>query len=58
MAQCRVLDNGLAPINVRPGRGLKIIDELSKALDGQFEQRLGARGSTSILIFPVAMKRK
>jgi len=52
LAECRVLDNGSALGNVRPGRGLKIIDELIKGLGGRFEQRFGSQGSTSIIVFP------
>ena len=51
-AKCSVTDNGSAAPTVRPGRGLKIIDELSKGLGGRFEQRFGPRGSRSILVFP------
>jgi two-component sensor histidine kinase len=50
--ECRVMDNGSAPKNVQQGRGLKIITELVKALDGRFKQRFGAAGSTSTLVFP------
>jgi two-component sensor histidine kinase len=50
--ECRVLDNGSAPANVRPGHGLKIIEELVEDLDGRFEQQFGAQGSTSTMIFP------
>jgi two-component sensor histidine kinase len=52
LVECRVLDNGLAPAGTKAGQGMKIIDELSKGLEGQFEQRFGAYGSASILIFP------
>jgi two-component sensor histidine kinase len=52
IVKCSVLDNGSAAASVHPGRGLKIINELSKALDGRFEQKFEPRGSTSILIFP------
>jgi two-component sensor histidine kinase len=50
--QCTVLDNGSAPASVQPGRGLKIVGELIKGLDGRFKQKFGSRGSTSILVFP------
>jgi two-component sensor histidine kinase len=49
---CKVLDNGAAPAQVQHGRGLKIIGELTKALDGRFEQKFGTSGSMSILVFP------
>jgi two-component sensor histidine kinase len=50
--ECSVLDNGSAPVPVRMGRGLKIIEKLVKGLDGRFEQHFGAQGSTSTVIFP------
>jgi two-component sensor histidine kinase len=52
LVECRVVDNGSAPINVQRGRGLKIVDELVKGLDGRLDQRFGQRGSFSILTFP------
>jgi two-component sensor histidine kinase len=50
--ECRVLDNGSAPVNCRPGRGLKIVNALAKALIGRFHQKFGSEGSASILLFP------
>jgi two-component sensor histidine kinase len=50
--ECRVMDNGSASADVRPGRGLKIIDALSRSLGGRVEQKFGTRGSCSILLFP------
>ena len=50
--ECRVLDNGSAPANSWPGRGLKIVNELTKALNGRFDQKFGAHGSASIVVFP------
>jgi two-component sensor histidine kinase len=52
VAECSVLDNGSAPARIEPGRGLKIIDELTGSLGGRFERKLGPRGSSSTLIFP------
>jgi two-component sensor histidine kinase len=51
-AKCSVTDNGLAAPTVRPGRGLKIIDELSKSLGGRCIRKFEPRGSQSILAFP------
>ncbi|HSV22751.1 MAG TPA: sensor histidine kinase [Xanthobacteraceae bacterium] len=51
-AKCSVTDNGSAAPTVRPGRGLKIIDELSKSLGGRCIQKFEPRGSWSILAFP------
>jgi hypothetical protein len=48
------VDNGSAPASIGPGRGLKIIDELTRSLGGRFEGELGPKGSTSTLIFPLA----
>ena len=52
LVECRVVDNGSAPTSVRRGRGLRIVDELVKGLDGRLDQRFGPRGSFSILTFP------
>jgi two-component sensor histidine kinase len=51
-AKCSVTDNGSTVPTVRPGRGLKIIDELSKSLGGRCIQEFESRGSRSILVFP------
>src|SRR5262249_11510322 len=50
--ECRVLDNGSAPANCHPGRGLKIVDAIAEALIGRFYQKFGSTGSASILLFP------
>jgi two-component sensor histidine kinase len=50
--QCSVVDNGSAPSKVQRGRGLRIVGELAKGLDGRLDQRFGPRGSLSILTFP------
>jgi two-component sensor histidine kinase len=50
--ECRVLDNGSAAASVRPGRGLKIVNELARGLGGKFEQSLGPRGSIFVVSFP------
>jgi two-component sensor histidine kinase len=52
LVECTVVDNGSAPTSVRRGRGLRIVDELVKGLDGRLDQRFGPRGSFSILTFP------
>jgi two-component sensor histidine kinase len=49
--ECRVSDNGSSPPKIRPGNGLKIVDELARSLEGRFEQKLGLRGSHSIVSF-------
>jgi len=51
LVECRVLDNGSSSVS-RPGRGLKIVNELTKALDGRFDQRFTNGGSTSSVVFP------
>jgi two-component sensor histidine kinase len=52
LVECRVLDNGSAPVSFRPGRGLKIVHELTKALEGRFDQKFETGGSTSSVVFP------
>ena len=52
LVDCKVIDNGSAPARIQRGRGLNIVRELIKDLDGRLDQRFGPRGSVSILIFP------
>jgi two-component sensor histidine kinase len=52
--KCSVLDNGSSDVSVAPGRGLKIIRELTESLGGQLDQKFGPNGSSSILVFPCA----
>lgn len=56
LVHCTVADNGAAAGNVQRGRGLKIVDELVKALDGRLDQRFGQRGSFSRLTFPYGVE--
>jgi two-component sensor histidine kinase len=56
--KCAVSDNGTAPAHIQAGRGLRIVEELAKALDGHFERKLGPAGTTSILIFPYSEPKK
>jgi two-component sensor histidine kinase len=51
-AKCSVVDDGSAAPTVRPGHGIKIIEELSESLGGRFEQKFGSWGSRSVLVFP------
>jgi two-component sensor histidine kinase len=50
--ECKVTDNGSAPADVRRGRGLTIVDELVKGLDGCLNQKFGHTGSISVLTIP------
>jgi len=50
--ECRVSDDGMSPRQIQRGRGLAIIHELAKHLDGRLEQSFGMDGSSSLLIFP------
>jgi two-component sensor histidine kinase len=52
LVECRVQDNGSSVATVQPGRGLRIINELTKGLDGRFAQTFGSQGSTSVVAFP------
>jgi two-component sensor histidine kinase len=50
--ECSVTDDGSAPADVQRGRGLTIVHELVKDLDGRIYQKFGHTGSRSILTFP------
>jgi two-component sensor histidine kinase len=53
LVECRVADNGVAPTEVRPGRGLEIIQALAVELEGRLDQYFGSQGSVSVLTFPI-----
>jgi two-component sensor histidine kinase len=52
LVRCTVSDNGSAPADVQPGRGIRIIEQLATALDGSFERKSGFAGTAATLIFP------
>jgi two-component sensor histidine kinase len=52
VVRCTVRDNGSAPLGAQPGRGLKIVEELSSALGGRFTARFGPDGSHLLLVPP------
>jgi two-component sensor histidine kinase len=51
--ECRVSDDGAAPMLARRGSGLRIVEELAASLGGAFDRRSGPRGSACIVIFPI-----
>ena len=53
--ECCVEDNGSAVVDVRPGRGLRIVAALTERLGGKLDQRFGPRGTRSMLTFPLAL---
>jgi two-component sensor histidine kinase len=55
---CTVSDNGSAPADVRPGRGIRIVEQLAKELNGSFERKFGFAGSTATVIFPYSEARE
>jgi two-component sensor histidine kinase len=50
---CKVQNNGSPPRSIVPRRGLKIVHELAKTLDGNLERKIGSKGSISLLAFPL-----
>jgi dimethylhistidine N-methyltransferase len=51
--ECRITDNGKAAANIRPGRGLEIVEALAKGLHGKIDQQFGPQGATTVVIFPI-----
>jgi len=51
--ECRVVDNGSAKENIRPGQGFGIIQHLTAGLKGEISQRFGETGSIAIISFPI-----
>ena len=50
--ECRVSDNGTSRGGIQHGRGLTIVQQLVRCLNGRLEQNFGPQGSSSILVFP------
>ena len=50
--ECRVSDNGTGREGIQHGRGLTIVQQLVRSLNGRLEQSFGPQGSSSILVFP------
>jgi two-component sensor histidine kinase len=50
--ECRVSDNGTTRQRFQHGRGLTIVQQLVRCLNGRLEQSFGPQGSSSILVFP------
>jgi two-component sensor histidine kinase len=55
--ECCVEDNGSAPEDVRPGRGLRIVAALTEKLGGSMDHRFGPRGTRCTLTFPLVEPR-
>jgi two-component sensor histidine kinase len=53
--ECCVEDNGQSAVDVRPGRGLRIVAALTEKLGGTLDQRFGPRGTRSTLTFPLVL---
>jgi two-component sensor histidine kinase len=48
----RVADDGCFRAPIVPGRGMKIIEELARGLDGEIAQSFGQNGGVSTVVFP------
>lgn len=52
LVKCRVWDNGSASTGAKPGRGLRLLDDLSRSLGGRVYHSFGAEGAYCALAFP------
>jgi two-component sensor histidine kinase len=52
--KCTVWDNGSGSAGIKPGRGLRLLDDLSRNLGGQVHHSFGAEGAYFALVFPFA----
>jgi two-component sensor histidine kinase len=53
-AECRVTDDGSSLKIVRSGHGLKIVQQLALALNGDIDLRFGEDGAIGLMSFPIA----
>jgi two-component sensor histidine kinase len=58
LVRCTVSDNGSAPADVQPGRGIRIVEQLAKELNGSFERKFGFAGTTAAVVFPYGEARE
>ena len=52
-AKCIVTDNGSAVPGFKPGRGLKIVNELVKGMAGRLQHSFDDGGARCVLVFPL-----
>jgi two-component sensor histidine kinase len=52
---CRVIDDGIPPRTLKPGRGMDIVTGLAGMLGGQAAWRFGAAGAIAELTFPIQL---
>ena len=52
LIECRVIDNGAARGQIRPGQGTRIIKALARGLDGKVTRTFGPTGTVSAVVFP------
>jgi hypothetical protein len=45
-------------MDVQPGRGIRIVEQLAKKLNGSFERKSGFAGTTATVVFPYAEARE
>jgi hypothetical protein len=55
---CRITDNGSGLGRIKVGRGLRIVGDLAKSLDGQIDHGFGARWTSFSLAFPLTLREQ
>jgi two-component sensor histidine kinase len=55
---CRVTDNGSCLARIKPGRGLRIVSELAKSLDGRMGHTFGTASTSFVLDFPLTQREQ
>ena len=55
---CRVSDNGSGLGRIKPGRGLRIVNELAKSLGGRMSHTFGTTSTSFALDFPLTQREQ
>ena len=55
---CRVTDNGSGLGRIKPGRGLRIVGELSKSMGGRMSHTFGTTSTSFVLDFPLTQREQ
>jgi two-component sensor histidine kinase len=55
---CLVTDNGAGQVTIRPGQGLRIVNELANSLSGRIDRTSGATSNSFSLDFPLTEREQ
>ncbi|WP_159450419.1 ATP-binding protein [Bradyrhizobium mercantei] len=58
VVNCIVADNGSLSERLKPARGLQMVNDLARSLDGRIEYGFGAQFSSFLVVFPLSARER